>query len=185
MPVGERIALFARSYAQSKEQRLDKAQARWYRLTWISILRILQKEKHAQLAPLAQRLLQSEDHTLFCDGLILLSRNYRLCHEQILRGALNKELASPKKSIHGVYALILLAKKGEKNAPYDLLPLYFEKEKDKWDRLLIAKVLFKTGEMTEDLRQECMLDRLPATRELACRIDPDISFAELERTMHL
>jgi hypothetical protein len=75
--------------------------------------------------------------------------------------------------------------KGEKNAPYDLLPLYFEKEKDKWDRLLIAKALFKTGEMTEELRQECMLDRLPATRELACRIDPDVSFAELERTMHL
>lgn len=185
LPVGELITLFDRYYAQSKEQGLDKAQARWYQLTWISILRILQQEKHAELAPLAQRLLQSEDHALFCDGLILLARNYRLCHEQILRGALKKELASPKKSIHGVYALIILAKKGEKNAPYDLLPLYFEKEKDKWDRLLIAKALFKTGEMTEELRQECMLDRLPATRELACRIDPDVSFAELERTMHL
>ena len=132
--------------------------------------------RHPVAKDFALQILQDEGarvDLLRC-GLHLLASNYTPADRAFLKSVLMRKHPDPYYRNTARQVLLILAKQGEADAPYELLPHFFESEPDDYARLSVAQALFLTGQMTEELRRECLFDSLPATRELAAQIDPAV-----------
>ncbi len=132
--------------------------------------------RHPAARDFALQILQDEGAQvdLLCCGLFLLAHNYTPADRAFLKSVLMRKHPDPRYRNAARQVLLILAKQEEQDAPYELLFDFFESERNDFVRLELAKALFLTGQMTEELRNECLYDRLPQTRELAAQIDPAV-----------
>lgn len=164
IPPEKLVALAKKAFADEQE-RMAKGEKRRH-LSRVAH-RVLRQMRHPAVREHALMLLEEQKDLR--EGLLLLvTKNYQPADYDVLQRALlallRQNLPEHLRGL-GPYALALLAEQGAP-APYPLLVDFFYDHGPFADRHQVTRLLLKTDMMTEQLRQECLFDFYPATREL-------------------